>query len=190
MKHTFDSKEELYFSWWLDELKASKHINRWERNEASYTLTEGLYHKYIVPMKRVPDKVKEQAILHPSVYTPDFIIYWEHKAIGKFVQIYRDEADSYTKLTTPFLCEAGQLISVVETKADFDKNNMTRLAKNNIKMVFKMYNVYVDLVKLPSLFNKTFTPNRYLLTDRTLKPRTIKYKNVKTLSQFIKSLQQ
>jgi len=189
MKNNFDSKEELYFSWWLDQLKASKYINRWERNEASYSLTDGLYHEYIVPMKRVPDKTKSQTILAPSVYTPDFIIYWERKAIGKFVQIYRDEADPYTKLTTPFLCEAGQLISVVETKADFDKNNMTRLAKNNIKMVFKLYNVYIDLVKLPSLFNKTFTPDRFLFTDKSLKTRKINYKNVRTLREFAVSLQ-
>ena len=182
MKNNFDSKEELYFSWFLDQLKASRYINRWERNEVSYSLTKGLTHEYIIPMKRVPDKVKEQAILLPSIYTPDFVIYWEPKAIGIFVQIFGNEAGN-KKLTTPFLCSVDEMISVVETKADFDKNNMSRLANNNIKFVYEKYKVYVDMV------NKTFTPDRYFMTDKTFKPRKLNYKNVRTLSEFIKSIQ-
>lgn len=185
MKNNFDSKEELYFSWWLDQLKASKYINRWERNEKSYTLFSGLEHDYIKPMKRVEDKRVVQTILQPSVYTPDFIIYWENKAIGKFVSILQKHDG---KIKTPFICD-DYLMSVVETKADFDRNNMSRLANNNIKFVYSKYKVYIDMVKLPSLFNKTFTPDRYLMTDRTFKPRKLNYKNVRTLREFAVSLQ-
>jgi hypothetical protein len=187
MKHTFDSKEELYFSWFLDQLKASRYINNWERNETSYNLFGGLVHSYVKPMKRVEDKILTQTILQPSSYTPDFIIYWEPKAIGIFVSKMHSTKG---KITTPFLCTEDELISVVETKADFDRNNMTRLANNNIKFVYEKYRVYIDMVKLPSLFNKTFTPDRFLMTDKTFQPRKLKYKNVRTLREFIISLQQ
>jgi len=185
MKHNFDSKEELYFSWWLDQLKASKYVNRWERNEASYNLFGGLVHSYIKPMKKVANKILTQTILHPSIYTPDFIIYWEPKAIGIFVS---KQSKTEGKIMTLFLCTDDEMISVVETKADFDRNNMSRLAVNNIKFVYEKYKVYIDMVKLPSLFDKTFTPDRYLMTDKTFIPRKLNYKNVRTLSEFIKSL--
>lgn len=187
MKHTFDSKEELYFSWWLDQLKAKGYVNRWERNEASWSLTKGLKHTYIKPMKRVENKVMEQTILAPSEYTPDFTIYWEPKAIGIFVS---ELFNTVGKIETPFICQLPELISIVETKADFDRNNMSRLAMNNIKFVYENYQVYINMTKLPSLFNKTFTPDRYLMTDRTFKPRKLKYKNVRTLREFINTLQE
>jgi len=39
MKNNFDSNEELYFSWYLDQLKDKGYVNHWERNEASYEMT-------------------------------------------------------------------------------------------------------------------------------------------------------
>ena len=185
MKNKFDSKEELYFSWWLEQLKAGKYINHWEKNETSFNLFGGLVHSYIKPMKKVDDKILTQTILHPSSYNPDFTIYWEPKAIGIFVSKMHSTKG---KITTPFLCSDDELISIIETKADFDRNNMTRLAVNNIKFVYEKYKVYINMVKLPSLFNKTFTPDRYLMTDRTFKPRKLKYKNVRTLREFINTL--
>ena len=186
MKNNFDSHEELYFSWYLDELKAKGYINNWNRNETSYQLTDGLIHKYIKPMKKVEDKQLEQAILKPSVYTPDFTIYWKPKAIGIFVsKLYVTKG----KITTPFICQLPELVSIIETKGAFDMGNMTRLANNNIKFVYEKYKVLITMVKVPAIFNKTFTPERYYMTDKTFKPRKLKYKNVRTLREFIISIQ-
>lgn len=184
MKNKFDSKEELHFSWWLDQLKAAKYIKHWECNDYSFPLFGGLVHSYIKPMKRVEDKIMTQTILKPSVYTPDFIIYWEPKAIGIFASMMHSTEG---KIETLFLCDKD-LKSTVETKGNFDRNNMTRLAINNIKFVYEKYQIYIDLIKLPGLFNQTFTPDRYFMTDKTFKPRTLNYKNVRTLREFIKSL--
>jgi hypothetical protein len=186
MKNKFDSQEELHFSWYLEHLKDCRYINHWEKNETSYELCKSLKHKYIKPMKRVKDKVMEQTIMHGSSYNPDFTIYWEPKAIGIFVSIL-DKTKG--KITTPFICDDDQLISIVETKADFDRGNMTRLAINNIKFVYEKYNVYINMVKIPSFFGKTFTPNRYFMTDKTFQPRKMKHKNVRTLREFVKSIQ-
>jgi hypothetical protein len=186
MNNNFDSKEELYFSWYLEQLKASKYINGWERNETSYNLFGGLVHSYIKPMKKVEDKVLTQTILHPSSYTPDFVIYWEPKAIGIFVS---KQGKTEGKILTPFICSDDEMISIVETKGIFDMGNMTRLANNNIKFVYEKYKVYINMIKVPTIFDKTFTPDRFLMTDKTFQPRKLKYKNVRTIREFIESVQ-
>jgi len=54
--------------------------------------------------------------------------------------------------------------------------------------------VFINLIKLPSIFNKTFTPDRYLMTDKTFKPRKINYGTKtkpigpRTLREFINSI--
>lgn len=184
-KDKFQSNEELHFSWYLDELKAKGYIDEWKKNEQSFELTKGLSLKYVVPMKKVANKTKEQTILHPSIYTHDFSIYWNKKAIGLFITDIDVVSDN--KLTTPFISHG--LISYIETKAEFDRGNMTRLAINNIKFVYEKFHIYINIIKVPKIFEKTFTPDRYLMTDKTFKPRTIRYKNVKTIREFIKSIQ-
>ena len=188
MENTFDSDEEKYFSWYLEELKEAGYIKTWYRFEdvqKPFKLTDGLKRAYIVPMKRVEDKVKEQALLNPSIYTPDFSIIWTEKAIGIFV------ADLNVKfkgrVMEPFICQ--DKLSIIETKGNHDHKNMTRLAINNIKFTYQRYGVYVNMTKIPAIFNTTFTPSKYLKTDKTKRKRKLNYKNVRTLSQFITSVQ-
>jgi hypothetical protein len=182
----FDSNEERYFSWYLDELKKSGFVTKWSLipDEDSYPLTDGLSVEYIVPMKKVDDKIKVQSILKPSVYTPDFKIIWTIRAYGTFVTEL-DDPMRRDKITTPFISQDGE--SIVETKGTFDKNNMTRLANNNIKFVFERHGIFINMIKVPGIFNKTFTPERYFLTDKTLTPRKISYKRKWYLSDFIES---
>ena len=186
MKKIFDSKEELHFSWYLEQLKNAKYISHWERCDTSYSLTMGVKHKYIKPMKKVEDKTLEQSILLGSSYNPDFVIHWNEKALGVFLSILNKTEG---KITTPFICDDEQLITIVETKADFDMKNMTRIAINNIKFVYEKYNVYINMVKLPKFFEETFTPDRYLMTDKSFQPRKFKKGfNVRTLREFITTL--
>ncbi len=177
----FDSKEELYFSWYLEVLRNWNFVEWWNKNEKSYKLTDDVAISYIKEMKRVPDKVLTQILLPGRVYTPDFLIKWTDQAEGIFTQELKDGK----KIKTPFVSQEGH--SIVETKANFDKNNMTRLATNNIKDTYYKHKVFVSMVKLPLLFKQTFTPERYLLTDQTLKPRKIKYAT-RTIKDFINSI--
>ncbi len=177
----FDSKEEKYFSWYLEVLRNWNFIESWHKIEESYQLTEDLTIQYIKPMKRVKDKVLTQTLLSGRVYTPDFKIYWTEQAYGIFVQ----ELSCGDKITTPFVSQG--YISTVEVKGGFDNNNMTRLAVNNIKDVYQKYNDYITMVKVPMIFKKTFTPERYLLTDKSFKPRKIKYVT-RTIKEFINQI--
>lgn len=177
----FDSKEELYFSWYLEVLRNWNFIEKWEKVKEPYILTNGLYIKYTKPMKRVEDKIIEQKLLSSRVYTPDFIIKWTDQADKVFAQ----ELKNGEKIVTPFISQQG--VSVIEVKGGFDNNNMTRLAVNNIKDVYEKYGEYVTMVKIPLLFKQTFTPERYLLTDKSFKPRTIKYAT-RTIKAFVNSV--
>ena len=174
----FDSKEELYFSWYLEVLRNWNFIDSWEKVETPYQLTEDLTIEYVKPMKRVEDKVLTQTLLSGRVYTPDFKIHWTDQAHGIFVQ----ELECGEKITTPFISQGYS--SVVEVKGVFDNNNMTRLAVNNIKDVYEKYGEYITIAKIPMLFKKTFTPERYMLTDVSLKPRKIKYAT-RTIKEYI-----
>ena len=168
-------------------MRNAGYIDTWDKFEnvnESYPLTEGLKHQYVVPMKRVDDKIKYQDILKPSIYTPDFKIWWTPKARGIFVTDLNIE--STEKISTPFICQDG--ISIIEVKGGFDQGNMTRLAINNIKFVYEKFGVYINMTKVPDIFKKSFTPERYLLTDKSFKPRKINY-GVRTLSEFVNSIQ-
>lgn len=61
----FDSKEEEWFSWWLDELEEKGYIHSYGR-ATSYTLFE-------------PDKRHK---MRGHEYTPDFFVTWENGAIN------------------------------------------------------------------------------------------------------------
>ena len=57
------------------------------------------------------------------------------------------------------------LTSYIEVKPDFDFNNMTRYARIKMNWLFQQTGVFTNLVKVPSVFKNTFTPDRYILTD-------------------------
>jgi hypothetical protein len=161
-----DSKEELYFTWWLDDLIKAGLIEKYERAE-SFQLSSPVKVKVA---KQLKTKVKmvERHLLDGHLYTPDFVVKFD-----------RDFAKKCKLWGFSGLC-------IIEIKADYDKDNMTRLFRINQKWVWKDYGVLVNLVKIPSFFKKTFTPKRYLLTDKTMKPRRLGYKP-RTLKQFMES---
>lgn len=186
----FDSKEELYFSWYLEELYKHNIILGATNVTPSFELTEGLVREYTKPMKRVADKELTQAILNPRVYTPDFRVEWNlnNQLVFNFIGAYLNRDKKYFASIQAIPIFRGKSVSTfIETKGAFDQNNMTRLFKTNQSWIFDKYGEMVSLVKIPDLFKKTFTPKKYLLTDKTKKPRVIKFK-VKTLAEFIKQI--
>jgi hypothetical protein len=81
----------------------------------------------------------------------------------------------------------GRYFSYIEVKPSFDFKNMTRLVKINQKWVFEKHHIYINIVVPEHLFNRTFTPLKYFTTDKSGKPRKIKYKNKITLQEYLKS---
>lgn len=155
----FDSKEEQWFSWWLDELKERGYIFQYDRAD-SLALSEA--HKELK--------------LRAHEYTPDFSVCWNIGALKKL------------NLNIPTMYWVGEYgewdLATIEVKPSFDAHNMTRLFKLNQKWVYQKYGIYVELVIPEKLFEKTFCPQRYLLTDGGKGLRKLK-KSYLTVDEYI-----
>jgi hypothetical protein len=83
------------------------------------------------------------------------------------------------------------IVTYIEAKPDltslkkYDQNNMNRLVRTIIKQVYNKFGTYVQLIFHNKLFSDTFTPDKYLVTDKTLKKRVIHYK-ARSLEEYIK----
>lgn len=176
----FDSDEEEYFSWWLDELKKKSFIKEYIRNHKSLPLSDMISVQY-------GNKGKTTTLLSDHVYTTDFII-----TVDKYSGLFADQGNLPV---SPNSRSVFMLISEkpgskhyhIEVKPDFDSNNMTRLFRLNQKWVYQKHGIYTNLVKVPSLFKKTFVPQKYMFTPVKKKPRKFKYE-VLTCSQYVEKV--
>lgn len=177
----FDSKEELYFSYWLEELEEAGYIGSWGQAK-TYPLGEKIINKYEEQLK-TKSKEKEQVILNGCEYTPDFEIDWNISALDIFYNAI--ELQYNRKINTSLFISDITGDSIVEIKPSYDQNNMTRLNAINRKWMFQKHNIFVNLVKVPDIFKDTFTPQKFLMTDSGKQQRIIHFQT-KTLDEYIK----
>lgn len=191
----FDSDEELYFSWYLEELIENGFIKGFVLHPKTYQLSDPIFYEWEELLK-TKSKPRVSKLLEDHVYTPDFLINWNEKARGIFYEEI-DSLEGLPKNLPYFIADDGK--SIIEIKPSFDQNNMTRLVMINIKWVYEKFGDYVQkVIPIPSvskagkispgtaLFAKTFTPKRYLLTDKSMKPRKIRFP-VLSIDEFVKS---
>lgn len=187
LEKDLDSQEELYLSWWLSELCDHGYVLDVIPQPKSFKLSSTLSHTYIKELK-TKTKVLEEIIIKPSEYTTDFFIKWSEKALGVFITTLETD-DKIMKGSSHVLLIAKEtpngLHTYVEVKPTFDMQNMTRLAKTNIKWVWEKYNEYVNLVIPEKHFQKTFTPERYFKTNKSKVKRKLKYIPL-TLKEYLK----
>jgi hypothetical protein len=172
-----DSNEERYILWYFETLRNWNYIESYERAQ-TYPLSEPIWRDYEKALKTKIKVVPEQ-IIKGHEYTPDYKVVWKEQAIG----IFTADLNGSLRKNLPFISQ--DLVSIIEVKPTYDFKNMTRAAMINIKWVWEKHGIYINVTKPDQLFNKTFTPERYLLTDKSFKPRKIKYKNVKNIKEFI-----
>lgn len=178
----FDSPEEKYFSFYADELKMSGYIKCYTHHPEPYILSEPFSYEY---NKLLKTKIKsvEQMFIRKHQYTPDFSVHWNEKARGVFFNTFKDKVN-LKKI--PFVAQDGkQPFSIIEIKAGFSKYNMGREAGLHQKWVMAKYGHYIQKViisnKPNGLFAQTFTPEKYLLTEKAFKERKLHFvpKNLK-----------
>ena len=180
----YESKEEYYFSLYLDELEQAGYVKHWDVHVETFELSLPEKYQWIEQLK-TKTKTRISELLKGHEYTPDFWIDWNEKAEGVFYQ----RINSGRRLNLPFIAQdSGDCDqSIVDVKPKFDHQNMTRLFTINQKWLFQVHDIYVQKI-VPTgsktcLFASTFTPERYLLTDKTGKPRRIKWA-VKGLNEY------
>lgn len=177
----WESFEELAFLYWAYELKSQGYIRSIKRSE-SFLLCDSMVHDFVVNLK-TKSKPASELILHGHSYTPEFIIEWDKKAMGKVF----DLRISQGRHICPILGDHAEFIgfhSYVEIKPMFDQNNMERLFKVNQKWMWQKHGIFVNLIKPQELFQRTFTPSEYLRTP-TGKPRKLNFKP-RSLFDFLK----
>lgn len=182
------SDQELQFTWWLDALQQKGIVNKYYYESNTFTLSTAKQYPLIKKTVRKTSIVSHE-LLKAHIYTPDFLVEWNEDWDGIF---YREIlAQKYTT-KPPFYAvrstKNNKPYTFFEVKADFDRENMTRLFKISQKWLYDSKSIYVDLVLLPqSLFKKTFTPDRYLFTDKTKAPRKINF-SIRRLDDYIAQL--
>jgi len=188
------TNEEIWFEWYLQELKTEGLIIRFFRPEPIQILSAAVL---TVKSKK---SSKVETLLQPLTYAPDFYVEWdtEHSNIDKFVKVLGKPMDKNHK-NIPFygnLTESG-VFSLIEIKPNFNSSRAHSNTSFPIKQKF-IYNLYQILVQkivlFPNgkakakkeLFPLTFTPQRFLFTDKNLTKRTIHFKT-KSYDEYIES---
>lgn len=183
-----DSKDELYFQWWCNDLIEAGILLQVNKSD-TIQLFNGLYHIYneVKELKtKTKETVKKQTLIDVTSYTPDFDLYFDINKLNKFVDVL---CDSNVKFDNPFIgdvCEdSGNIKVIIEIKPVFDAHGMTRLFKINQKWTYQLTGKFVNLIEYSKLFKETFTPTRFLLTDSGKQQRMINKWKVRTLQEYL-----
>jgi hypothetical protein len=179
----YDSNLELYFSWYIKELKDKGWIHK-IRREKTYELFEPVKYKYL----NINNKPLNKTLLHKLTYTDDFGIKWNKEAIDIFVNLINRTPKSKN---LPFigvldLVNHGEKpLSFIDIKNPFNKQGVKTLFKYKQKWIFQKYGIYIQEVDdIECLFYQTFTPERYFYTDSKKSKRKINYK-ITSLESYV-----
>jgi len=198
MELTFDqadSEEEVYFSWWLEEVIEAGYVAACGYQAVKYDLSPSQLYDVDTQLK-TKIRTDKKTLLQPHTYTPDFSIVWNVAARGLFYYSISDRKGlSKTPLTAN--SEDHYDTSVIDIKPPAFRHGASFMAlfKVNQKWVYEKYGVYVQPVVLvgsknknkrvtTGLFPTTFTPERYLLTDKEKKKRILHYEP-RSLKDFV-----
>lgn len=179
----YESKEELYFTWWLDELKLNGYIDNWKYHPKPFALSDSVK---IIWQKQLKTKVKKvpRTLMKGHNYQADFLIRWNNKAKN----IFFGKDNTVNMIAYPFMAEYNSFHnyyrSIVDVKGTFNQNDAWRRFSIDQKWVWQRYKIYVQKVIPIKLFKSTFTPIRYLKTDKQTRHRKLAYTPV-SLYQFI-----
>lgn len=141
---------------------------------------------------------KNVKIIPKHSYTPEAIIVWkDNEAEGRSAKnVFFTDIDDETVVHNakiPFVAQRytieelgihNEYVSIIEVKPDFDFKNMSRLVKINKQFLYVVTGLVLNICYIPKLFIETFTPERYLLTDKTMKQRKINF-TITKLNEYV-----
>ena len=166
-----DSYLEVYFCYYMQELKDRGYIEEFRQHDKTWDLTPKFTRKYL---KQLKTKVNEEEyfVCHPSTYTADFNILWTKKAANI---LYLDPSKPVTNITNiPFRLSStdGSLWTHVEIKSINESTTSSSISFVIIqKVVMDKYNCFVQKVQpfavtkpayKKCLFYQTFFPKKVI----------------------------
>lgn len=209
MEHEiYRSNEEIYFSWWLDELKEAGYVESYAYENRKLVLMNEVKIPWF-EQKKTGVKEREHHLFSETTYTPDFEITWDKKALGIFCSGAPGNKRPFFMGADCSLV-ADHAISIVDVKGDHSqgasRGNFSQYSfPYKQKMAWENLRIYVQKVVPIKLFRETFVPQRYFMTDggkqeRKLtsltnpkskgkkKPKNPKTYKARTLDEFIKEV--
>jgi hypothetical protein len=202
-KTTEKNTIELYFEWWLLEMQSKGFVKEFFREpETMLVQAPAEYGRY----KRFKTKEKEVETfnLFPRIqYTYDYIVVWNKSAEYLFYEEVNDKRESIFQFSMPqFIAhedKEGDIVSYVDVKPTNAVQQRGGKVSSAItfplkqRMLWDRHRLFINkVVPIPmagtgynsALFIKTFTPQRYLLTDGGGQRRKIKFKT-ESLVEFV-----
>jgi hypothetical protein len=200
---TKENDDEMYFTWWLDELKQHGFIKWYDREPENIEVLPAYVHQREKHYKTKPNESEDFNLLAAINYTYDFRIVWEKKALYILTEPFA-EGESFRFGMPEFvshyitLMDELELVSYVDVKphhsaASFGGNLSSFYTFPFIqKYLLKRRGLFVNKAVPKNqgkhgvnncLFAKTFTPNRFLFTDASQQLRKIPFKKV-TITSF------
>lgn len=184
----FDSKEEVWFAMWLEELKQHGFVYCWNKVIEPIELIQPYKIEYIKKTQlktKTKEEEKEFTLLHGLEYTPDFQIYFTKQGWSMFVSPMNENV----KQDRWFFSKHPSDFVYVEVKPSFDMHGKTSRFSIIQKIVLHIKNIFVDLIIPEDLFEGTFMPLEAMDDFRYKKaPRKGQWKTKyipKTLKQFL-----
>lgn len=194
---------ELYFEWYIRELKDNGYIKDFFREPVKMqTVPPATYKRY--DFKKTKFDIQEFTLLQGDSYLFDYMIVWDQKAENIFYSLLDGTP---IKAWTPFYAfinQEGNIVSLCDVKpppaAQRHSGSLTTTLTFPLKqkIFWHLQGIYINKsVPIPqaskgvvksgntvALFTTTFVPNRYTFTDSGKQPRLIHYKT-KSLNQYV-----
>lgn len=178
----YESFCELSCIYFAEELIKAGYATAIERSQ-SYMLADPIHSTYAQQLKRGSKQVTQSIGLGVS-YTPDFVIFWTDKAIGKFIWVMGSEQKYDKNLLIAQKMAVGGYFSYIEVKPDFSRNSTTPKAMIVMKWLYQRHGIFTNLFRPNRIFEGLFVPSKYLMTERGT-PRLLKFKP-KNLQEYLK----
>ena len=201
---TKENNIERYFRWYCEELIKAGYIKRVDREAESLELVPSIKHKKYKHYKSKSSTTETFTLFPSRSYTYDFRILWNNKALGYFTELL--EKDKPLQNSNPLFISqkylfdgVPEIISYIDVKPHsaavrFGGGKMASYYTFPFvqRMIYDQSGVYINkTIPVPSgkhgrsncLFAKSFTPMRYLKTDKSGDDRKIHYK-VHTLTEY------
>ena len=193
---------EMYFEWWLDDLKEEEFITEYVREPQTFTLKPEVEVSY--PKGKKILKIEKQTILNPITYTPDYKVAFTQKGVNILFLVISEMGsipEKYNRnLHFLFLENLRSLkdnvyILYFDVKAPakavrFSSGlGSTREFPIKQRLMYDLKGIFVNKVvpvgSSTSLFEKTFYPKRYFQTDKERGLRK-DMENKRTIKDFLK----